>query len=669
MRKHYLLMLLGLTTFGASAQTFSEDFEAYSPGDYIAESSENWDTWGSKPGSNEDVQVVDNDGHSGSQSIYLSSVSGGPQDLVLPFGATHDLGLFDLELMLKVETDKGAYFNIQGEQKAGESWVLNFQSSKTGDFEVYNDAGVLVRGTINNNEWTKIALKADLTYNKWSFYVNDVLAGSWNNEVNTLGGLNLYPVNNMDENTGSGYWVDDVSFSHESVELTGTNATITKINYSGVRLIGKEMNIESELRNLGEEMITDVELSYTYNGKSEKQTFNGLSLASAATAVLSFDAPITLGNEEAALTAQILTVNTTSGDDNNDDNTLSTTISPIIPGANRMVVLEEGTGTWCGWCPRGAVSLEQLEEKYGDYFQGIAIHSGDPMAAPFYTQQFVDAYVPGFPSGQLNRSQTLSMNPGASESAFLEALVEPAVTSMEIGGSLSDGNTLTVSVTYTFSEAVNEQFRVACAIVENGVTGTTEDYGQSNYYANNANGDMFGWEDKPSKVPASDMVYHDVARAISPSFRGSDDLPATLSAGESHTFQFTFELSEEWDQQELHIVPLCFKEDNTIENGASFTLNETVESDLAEGQLIAGVTQAAKADLLKIYPNPAASQVNFISKEDGVLTIYNMAGKLVQAENVHSGLQTMSLDAFETGVYTVRFTSAHGVSNATLVVE
>mgnify|MGYP000657220146 FL=1 len=124
MRKHYLLMLLGLTTFGASAQTFSEDFEAYSPGDYIAESSENWDTWGSKPGSNEDVQVVDNDGHSGSQSIYLSSVSGGPQDLVLPFGATHDLGLFDLELMLKVETDKGAYFNIQGEQKAGESWVL-----------------------------------------------------------------------------------------------------------------------------------------------------------------------------------------------------------------------------------------------------------------------------------------------------------------------------------------------------------------------------------------------------------------------------------------------------------------------------------------------------------------------------------------------------------------
>ncbi len=161
-----------------------------------------------------------------------------------------------------------------------------------------------------------------------------------------------------------------------------------------------------------------------------------------------------------------------------------------------MVVIEEGTGTWCGWCPRGAVSLEQLEEKYGDYFQGIAIHSGDPMAAHLYTQQFVDAYVPGFPSGQLNRTQTLSMNPGASESAFLEALLAPAVTSMEVGAELTDGNQLTVSVKYTFSEAVNEQFRVACALVENGVSGTESGYAQSNYYANNANGDMFGWEDK-----------------------------------------------------------------------------------------------------------------------------------------------------------------------------
>lgn len=669
MRKHYLLMLLGLTAFGASAQTFSEDFEAYTSGDYIAESSEEWDTWGSKPGSNEDVQIVDNNAHSGTQSIYLSSTTGGPQDLVLPFGATHDLGLFDLELMLKVETGKGAYFNIQGEEKAGESWVLNFQSSKTGDFEVYNDAGVLLRGTISNDEWTKVGLKADLTYNKWSFYINDALAGSWNNEVNTLGGLNLYPVNNMDENGGSGYWIDDVSFAYQSVELTGTNATITKVDYDGVRLVGKEMNIESVVRNVGNEVISAVELSYSYNGESQKQTFSKLSLASGATAVLSFDAPITLGAEEALLTAEILAVNTTSGDDNNDDNTLVTTITPIIPGANRMVVLEEGTGTWCGWCPRGAVSLEQLEEKYGDYFQGIAIHSGDPMAAPLYTQQFVDAYVPGFPSGQLNRSQTLGMNPGASESAFLEALVEPAVTSMEIGGSLSDGSMLTVSVTYKFSEAVNEQLRVACAIVENGVTGTDEDYGQSNYYANNANGDMFGWEDKPSTVPASDMVYHDVARAISPSFRGSDELPATLSAGESHTFQFTFELSEEWDLEELHIVPLCFKEDNTIENGASFTLNETVENDLAEGQLIAGVSQMTKTDLIKMYPNPATSQVNFISQGAGILTIYNMAGKLVQTENIHSGVQTLSIEAFETGIYTVRFTSAQGVSNTTLVVK
>ena len=43
---------------------------------------------------------------------------------------------------------------------------------------------------------------------------------------------------------------------------------------------------------------------------------------------------------------------------------------------DRMPVIEENTGTWCGWCPRGLVGMEMLREAYGENIALIAIHTG-----------------------------------------------------------------------------------------------------------------------------------------------------------------------------------------------------------------------------------------------------------------------------------------------------
>ena len=42
----------------------------------------------------------------------------------------------------------------------------------------------------------------------------------------------------------------------------------------------------------------------------------------------------------------------------------------------RMPVVEENTGTWCGWCPRGIVGMEKMREAYGEGAALIAIHTG-----------------------------------------------------------------------------------------------------------------------------------------------------------------------------------------------------------------------------------------------------------------------------------------------------
>ncbi len=79
----------------------------------------------------------------------------------------------------------------------------------------------------------------------------------------------------------------------------------------------------------------------------------------------------------------------------------------ILIGQNeryaRKVVVEEGTGTWCGFCPRGIVAMHTMMQNHPDnYFIPIAIHSGDNMVSPSYNQIF--GLLGGtFPSYTMNR--------------------------------------------------------------------------------------------------------------------------------------------------------------------------------------------------------------------------------------------------------------------------
>ena len=74
----------------------------------------------------------------------------------------------------------------------------------------------------------------------------------------------------------------------------------------------------------------------------------------------------------------------------------------ISESAPRRVVMEEFTGTWCGWCPRGLVGLEHLEKDFGERFIGISVHNNDPMAIPDY-----DPLLPrGYPSENLDRQES-----------------------------------------------------------------------------------------------------------------------------------------------------------------------------------------------------------------------------------------------------------------------
>jgi len=118
-----LALILGTSTAQVS---FADDFESYTVGDYLGSTVDEWTTWSGSVGGAEDVQVVDNNSASGTQSIYFNGTgaNGGPQDVVLPFGDKYTEGQFNYSMNILIEEGStGAYFNFQAETTIGEVWA------------------------------------------------------------------------------------------------------------------------------------------------------------------------------------------------------------------------------------------------------------------------------------------------------------------------------------------------------------------------------------------------------------------------------------------------------------------------------------------------------------------------------------------------------------------
>lgn len=115
--------------------SFFDDFDSYTAGAFIASSSTKWTTWSGVRGGADDTKISNEQAHSGTNSLkFLStSASGGPADVILPFGGRRTNGTFTLEMWMYVIANKGAYFNFQGNLTVGQIWSLDAFFDPNGD--------------------------------------------------------------------------------------------------------------------------------------------------------------------------------------------------------------------------------------------------------------------------------------------------------------------------------------------------------------------------------------------------------------------------------------------------------------------------------------------------------------------------------------------------------
>jgi len=667
------LLLVGSVFSQGTSVSFCDDFENYQNGDPIAETSSNWNSWGElMSGATapfaDDADVVNINASSGDLSLYFEAVgAGGPQDVVLPFGSgtPYTIGDFEFSANFFVNQGTGAYFNFQAENTPGTTWSLDVQMDATGNISFQNGGGatIFLTSTYPMNTWFEIKTVVDLTNNNWEIFIDNQSQGNFTNTVNKIASLDLYPI------TGHQFYIDDVCYSYTPAVLENLNAQVSTITpITG--LAGQTRNPSVEIRNLGLTNVTSFDVDFEYNGTIITENISGLNMVTLDVYQVNFNNSISLITGTNLGIATVYNVNGLGQDDEPLDDQMTINIEAITPAAGKLVVGEEATGTWCGWCPRGAVALNWMDHDYEGYWQGIAVHNGDPMTDADYDNGMAP-YIGGYPSGIVDRGQEI--NPAAFKQDFLQRIiVEPS--GVITNGAELTGDTLKVNLTVNFQNSVSGNYKLACVLVEDSVTGTTPQYYQSNSYSGGGAGPLIDvdgsdWANKPSSVPASQMVYRHVARGIAPSFTGSPLANTSYNSGDTETLCFEFTLDPSWDLSKIHIVGMLIDNGNMIDNASSSSISDAENLGYTPCATTSIGLELNGPDKVNIYPNPATDNI-YISnlfKKSGI-KIYDIQGKLV-LENKISNKQYVNISNLAKGIYQVKFEGNNLNETRKLIIE
>ncbi|MAJ98213.1 MAG: hypothetical protein CBE48_002810 [Flavobacteriales bacterium TMED288] len=264
--KFKILSIISIFSFiNLHSQNIYENFENYTPGSLIAETSNGvWVTWLNNPGSEEDTPVSSAVSFGGQNSMLVqqTAAAGGTTDIVLPLGGASS-GIWNLSFMMFIEADFGGYFNIlhQFIGAQGNNWAFEVYFSQDGTGYIDVDAATQINFEYPNASWFRVQLSIDMESDLIVPSFNGIESQSftWSNgsagPSSVLDGLNFYAAAPAGESAL--YYIDDVRLSESNLNIdksleTNNNFYIYNetINFKDKSLIGLKYSILNSIGSL-----------------------------------------------------------------------------------------------------------------------------------------------------------------------------------------------------------------------------------------------------------------------------------------------------------------------------------------------------------------------------------------------------------------------------------
>lgn len=419
-------------------------------------------------------------------------------------------------------------------------------------------------------------------------------------------------------------------------------------------VINKPVKVTGEFRNSGISELKSVEVKYTLNGETgtSKVTFD-TPLAFNHSAFVEFETGVLTESGIYSVDLEVTKFNDVE-DSNANNNKQS--VADIICASQevpRVTVMEQGTGTWCGYCPRGHVAMEKLEKAYGDKFIGIAAHASGGLGAsdPMQISDYRDIlnFFPGFPNALVDRRYINDPYFGIEE-VYEICNAIPSEGSINVAAKFTDDTKKAIEVTSNSTFYYNSDenpYRVAYVLVEDSIKG----YTQANYYSGMSGlpEDLEFLASEPSTI--RDMVFNDVAVGAYEcmGIEGSLEGAVTDGGTKSHTYTITLP-SRIKDINNVRLIAMLVTNSEAsiaVVNAAEIALKDVEVGSVAVNKLDA-----------EIVANDGELYVSANSGKTNTLEVYSTTGVLMN-KVVFEGNASVKLP--EGNVYIVRVNDGNNV--------
>lgn len=355
-------------------------------------------------------------------------------------------------------------------------------------------------------------------------------------------------------------------------------------------------------------------------------------------------------------------------------------IGSLVNAQTKKVIIEDYTGTWCGWCPEGTVILENLKASNPTNLITIANHNGDALQTAEGAAIDAGLNVTAYPNGSIDRKlfsgeAKTSVSRSKWGSYFAQQAANTAIVSVSFDNTVYDPSSDTysadVNVEFTGSPTSGVPVNIQVYILEDSIAATGS-YAQSNYSSAVQSG----------ASPLTNWYHNSTLRdALGGDWGFANVIPTVPSPtlNTVYTQNISFSLDPSWVKSQIHLVAFVAY-NGDVASGQKEILNAE-ETSLAYFYPT-GVNDAnINISVLGAYPNPAAAsdivKVEYDLNESGKvnLNVYNFMGQKVAvpyATYETQGKHTMNWRAADfglaAGMYMLEVATEKGDKQTTRVI-
>lgn len=428
-------------------------------------------------------------------------------------------------------------------------------------------------------------------------------------------------------NFGSDYGTPAIQLICECAPVQGFNVKGSKYE-SGTVAMGQTFESTFTVMSSSEEEVKDIDYTIIFGDEtiSNNVVFK-TPIPTGFGKTASFDVELTAPQRVGALPV-IFSVDKINGTELAEPVVTTFTqdvVSKIVP---RYHIVEEFTGTGCGYCPLGWAGMEYTKEHYSDKAGVIAIHqynSTDPMYGTYYhTPDYK-----GAPSCRIDRFPE-ELNPYAENMGQYFQVLDQLIPEVDVTvqASYADAAMTKIDATAVTEFLTDlEGSELVFVLTADGLTGTTSAWKQANYlYSASASQYPASAKDfcKGGKYAQSSvtLVFNDVMIGSSwPSATGANKVEAftttTAGAKESSAYTLTLPtktaLKNALKKDQIYVTAMVIKADGMIANAARCRV---LTADEAAG-VSSVTTEAANAALYDLQGRKVNTAVKGIFIQNG----------------------------------------------------